>query len=303
MFMRSEAIMLKTLTLILRGTSAQAAEDLADKNALLILDQHVRDAGAGLDRARRALAIAMAQDAAEVKRLEGVQAKIEDLEIRARAALNGGREDLALEAAQALADLEADRTSGEAAHASFLRESHKLRAMVANAERRLAELERGRRAARASEAVRRLRASGTTTGVGDAGSLRDAEAVLKRLRDRQLEDEAADDALMIKELMSSRRFRAVVLGAVLFRVERQRSQERARHHDPLWRCVRPRRLAGDGRGRGVHLSLLRAFGARRRTRRQICQIGRRPPAEIRRDLRRLLRGRSAFSCIPCRCCS
>lgn len=187
--------MLKTLTLILRGTSAQAAEDLADKNALLILDQHIRDAGAGLDRARRALAIAMAQDAAEVKRLEGVQAKIEDLEIRARAALTGGREDLALEAAQALADLEADRTSGEAAHASFLRESHKLRAMVANAERRLAELERGRRAARASEAVRRLRAGGTTTGVGDAGSLRDAEAVLKRLRDRQLEDEAADDAL------------------------------------------------------------------------------------------------------------
>jgi phage shock protein A len=187
--------MLKTLTLILRGTSAQAAEDLADRNALLILDQHIRDAAAGLDRARRALAIAIAQDAAEVKRLEGVRARIADLETRARAALAGNREDLALEAAEALAGLEADRLSAEAAHANFLRESQKLRVMVANSERRLAELERGRRAARASEAVRRLRAAGPASVGGDAGALRDAEAVLKRLRDRQLEDEAADLAL------------------------------------------------------------------------------------------------------------
>jgi phage shock protein A len=194
MFIAEEAEMLKTLTLIFRGASAQAVEDLADRNALLILDQHIRNAAAGLDRARRALAIAMAQDAAEVKRLDGVRSKIADLETRARAALAGNREDLAIEAAEALAGLEADRMSAEAAHASFLRESQKLRAMVANAERRLAELERGRRAARASEAVRRLRASGASAVGGDAGALRDAEAVLKRLRDRQLEDEAADDA-------------------------------------------------------------------------------------------------------------
>jgi phage shock protein A len=186
--------MLKTLTLIFRGAAAQASEDFADKNALLILDQHIRDAAGGLDRARRALAIAMAQDAAEVQRLEGARAKISDLESRARAALVGGREDLALEAAEALAGLDADRMSAEAAHASFVRESQKLRAMVANAERRLAELERGRRAARATEAIRRLRADGSSSLGGDAGALRDAEAVLKRLRDRQLEDEAADNA-------------------------------------------------------------------------------------------------------------
>lgn len=186
--------MLKTLTLIFRSAAAQANEDLADKNALVILDQHIRDGAAGLDRARRALAIAMAQDVAEAQRLENVRAKIADLETRARAALAGHREDLALEAAEALAGLEADRMSGEAAHASFQREGQKLRGMVANAERRLAELERGRRAARASEAVRRLRASGASSVGGEAGTLRDAEAVLKRLRDRQLEDEAADNA-------------------------------------------------------------------------------------------------------------
>jgi phage shock protein A len=190
-----ETGMLKTLTLIFRGATAKADEDLADRNALLILDTHIRDAAAGLERARRALAIAIAQDGGELKRLETIRSRIVDLEARARAALAGSRDDLALEAAEALAGLEADRLSAEAAHTSFTRESQKLRSMVANAERRVAELERGRRAARASDAVRRLRSSGASSVGGGASSLRDAEAVLNRLRDRQLEDEAADNAL------------------------------------------------------------------------------------------------------------
>ena len=187
--------MLKMLMTIFRGQAAQATEDFADANALLLLDQHIRDAASGLDRARRALAIAMAQDATELKRIEAMQAKIADLENRATAALDGNREDLALEAAEAIAALEADKASAEAAHASFMRESRKLRGLVANAERRLGELERGRRAARAAEAVRRLRTNGVATVGGDASALRDAEATLKRLRERQAEAEAADSAL------------------------------------------------------------------------------------------------------------
>jgi phage shock protein A len=187
--------MLKTLITLFRGQAAQAAEALADGNALLLIDQHIRDAGAGLDRARRALAIAMAQDATEVKRIEDFKRKIADLEARAMAALEGAREDLAMEAAEAIAGLEADKASAEAAHTSFERESRKLRNLVSDAERRLAELERGRRAARAAEAVRRLRSTGADNVGGDASALRDAEATLKRLRQRQSEAEAADEAL------------------------------------------------------------------------------------------------------------
>jgi phage shock protein A len=187
--------MLKTLITLFRGQAAQAAEALADGNALLLIDQHIRDAGAGLDRARRALAIAMAQDATEVKRIDEFKRKITDLEARATAALDGAREDLAMEAAEAIAGLEADKASAEAAHASFERESRKLRNLVSDAERRLAELERGRRAARAAEAVRRLRSTGADNVGGDASALRDAEATLKRLRQKQSEAEAADEAL------------------------------------------------------------------------------------------------------------
>jgi phage shock protein A len=186
--------MLKTFVTIFRGQAERAAEELADANAFVLLDQHIRDAGVGLDRARRALAIAMAQDAGEVRRIGDIDARIADLEQRAIAALEGSREDLAAEAAEAIANLEADKSSAANAHDSFSRESRKLRGLVANAERRLAELERGRRAARVSEAVRRLHRGAAEVG-GQASALNDAEATLKRLREKQADAEAADVAL------------------------------------------------------------------------------------------------------------
>ena len=185
--------MLKIMSTLWRARAAEAAEALADAHALSLLDQHIRDASADLEKARRALAVATAQDAAEAARTDALRRKHADLEARALAALGCGREDLAAEAAQAIADLEADLASATAARASFAREIDKLRAMTADAERRLVELERGRRAARAAEAVRRLREHGGERDGG--GALRAAEATLKRLRERQLEDEAADRAM------------------------------------------------------------------------------------------------------------
>src|SRR5262245_26968637 len=135
MFITEDKPMLKTIVTLFRGSAARAAEELADRNALLILDQQIRDSATSLDRARRALAIATAQDATEEKRIADIKARIADLEARAIAALDGNREDLATEAAEAIAGLEADLGAAQAAHTSFARESAKLRNLVKNAER------------------------------------------------------------------------------------------------------------------------------------------------------------------------
>jgi phage shock protein A len=197
--LNTETSMFKTLLTIVRGRQAEAVEAFADANALTLLDQQIRDAGADLDRARRALAIARAQDGAERQRIQGLRDKIADLEVRALAALDGAREDLAAEAAEAIAGLETDLAAASAAQTSFTRECEKLKRMSVDAERRFAELERGRRAARAAEAIRRLRARGGQELGGGASALKDAEATLKRLRERQLEDEAATAAMEAME--------------------------------------------------------------------------------------------------------
>src|ERR1044072_2640799 len=103
--------MLKTIVTLIRGAAFRAEEEFADRSAVLIVDQQIRDAAAGIERAKRALALAVAQDEAEGKRLETTLTRIADLEERAVAALAAGRDDMATEAAEAIALVEADRDS------------------------------------------------------------------------------------------------------------------------------------------------------------------------------------------------
>lgn len=103
--------MFKTLVTLLRGAAAAAEEEVVDRNALLILDQQIRDAAGAVERGKRALAIAIVQDDAERKRIESISARIADLEERAVAALAAGREGLAAEAAEAIVAMENDRAA------------------------------------------------------------------------------------------------------------------------------------------------------------------------------------------------
>jgi phage shock protein A len=174
----AETEMLKTIITLVRGAAFRAEEEFTDRSALLILDQQIRDAAAGIERAKRALAVAIAQD----------------LEERTLAALNARNDELATEAAETIAVMEADRDAIREARATFAREIASLKASVRKSTQRLAELERGRRIALAAESVRRLKTShglGTPTGTA---ALADAEATLRRLRGRQAEDAAADIA-------------------------------------------------------------------------------------------------------------
>ena len=188
--------MFKTVLTLFRGGVAAAGEELEDRTALVILDQQMRDATAAIERAKRALAIAIGQDLLEGKRLDTTQARIADLELRATAALDAGRGDLARDAAESIAVLEADRDAALTARALFAGEIARLKRHAAEAEQRLAELDRGRRIARASEAVRALRRGGVEAARPYEATLPEAEATLKRLRDRQMVAQAAADALV-----------------------------------------------------------------------------------------------------------
>lgn len=187
--------MFRLFVTLARGRAAAAGEALADREALLLLDEQVRDAGAALACARRALAVATAQGAGEAQRLDGLAARVADLEGRAREALDAGRDDLAAEAAEVIAGLEADAAAGWQARAAFAAEIARLRRVTDDAGARLSAVEQGRRVARAAEAVRRLRQDGTGSVPSAVGTLAEAEATLARLRARQAEDAAAREAL------------------------------------------------------------------------------------------------------------
>ncbi len=186
--------MLKALITLVRGRAAAIGEEVADRHALEILDQQMRDASASFDRARKALAVALAQDSQEEQRLETTRAQIADLETRAVAAIQAGRDDLAEQAAESIASLEAERDASVAARALFAKEIAKLKGHVRQQQTRLSQLERGRRIARAAEAVRIARRGRIEAAPVFESTLAEAEATLSRLREHQAEADAAEAA-------------------------------------------------------------------------------------------------------------
>ena len=186
--------MFKTLITLVRGRTFTIAEEVADQHALVILDQQMRDATGALDRAKKALAIAIAQEDQEGQRLDATRAGIDDLEARAVAAIDAGRDDLAAEAAEAIATLEAERDASATARTLFAAEIARLKSNVLQQRVRFSQLERGRRIARAAEAVRIARRGRIEGAPIFEGTLAEAEATLSRLRERQSEADAAEAA-------------------------------------------------------------------------------------------------------------
>jgi len=188
--------MLKQFLTLMRGRGNDAAERIADANALTILRQQIRDCADATATARRAVAVAIAQNDAELRRCRLLGERIADLEDRAVAALGQGKDDLAGEAAEAIAVMESERNASKAAQKGFEAEIARLKAVIRDAGMRLRELQRGQRLAAATDATHRLRetAPGSTLA-----ALRDAEETLARLRGRQAEREAATMAIIDME--------------------------------------------------------------------------------------------------------
>ncbi|MBY5664195.1 PspA/IM30 family protein [Rhizobium leguminosarum] len=184
--------MFKLISILLRGRAHDAEQAFADRHAVPLLSQQIRDAAQSIQSARRSVAVAIAQNEQEKVQHGAIVARIADLEIRASAALTKGNEGLAREAAEAIAYLEAERDASEKAQSQFTLAIDKLKGMVRASEARLQELQRGERLARATQEAQKLDV--VVAGPGLA-TLDDAEETLARLRLRQSQNELTAAAL------------------------------------------------------------------------------------------------------------
>lgn len=127
--------MWKQFIALARGRRLEAAEAVIDRNAHAVLRQQIRDGAGALEKARLAVAVALAQESEETRRAEALERRVADLEGRALAALETGKDALAREAAEAIARLEADLAASRGAHEGFCAEIERLRRPVASARR------------------------------------------------------------------------------------------------------------------------------------------------------------------------
>lgn len=174
--------MLKQLFTLARGRATDAGQAYLDANAVALLRQQMREAAAGVARSRKAVAVAMAYAERERAALAKIDSQISDLEARATDALAQDREDLARQAAEAIADLEADRSAAQRTVATYDRDIVILRRTLRQSEAQLTELKRSQRLAEAAAKTHQMRG---TLPAHTQSDLSDAADTLARLRDRQ----------------------------------------------------------------------------------------------------------------------
>ena len=191
--------MLNVLKTLLQGANARAEERLTDHFAIDLIEQKIREAEHGLTAAKNTLASLIVRQRNEDRALQGLQARLADLEGRARLALADGREDLAAEAAAAIADLENERAVRRETVAQLADRIARTRGSVEKADRRIADLRQGMISARAADAERRAQKS-LNRSLGSASAVREAEELIARVMNQ---DDPMEEGEVLDEIDAS----------------------------------------------------------------------------------------------------
>ncbi len=141
--------MFGTLKTLLNGANARAEERVRAAYAIELIDQKIREAGEGVKLAKLTLASLIQRQRGEARQIETLETRVADLTVRAREALTGGREDMAAQAAEAIAVMENELTLRRETHARLEGRVIRLQASLEAATRRMIDLKQGAVAARA----------------------------------------------------------------------------------------------------------------------------------------------------------
>lgn len=172
--------MLNVLKTLFLGASARAEEQLTDHFAIDLIEQKIRESEAALSMAKSTLAALIIRQRNEQQTLNRLHAQIADLEQRAREALAAGRDDLAADAAMAIANLENERTVRQSTLAQLADRVARTQAAVEKANRRILDLRQGMISARAADAERKAQKS-LNRSIGNTNSIREAEDLIARV--------------------------------------------------------------------------------------------------------------------------
>jgi len=172
--------MFKTLETLFRGASARAEDAVTDRYAIELIDQRLREGQAALQGAKASLAQLIQRQRSEEKQISGLDGRIAELSASAEKALGQGSEDLATEAAIAIARMENEREVRGKALERIQSRVVRLQGSVETANRRLIDLRQGAIAAKAvrKEADMQSRINKTVAGTC---SMDDAEALIARV--------------------------------------------------------------------------------------------------------------------------
>lgn len=172
--------MFGTLKTLINGTNARAEDRLRDTYSIELIDQKIREADQNLKAAKLTLASLIQRQRNEVRQVETLQSRIDDLMTRAGQALKDGQEDMAQSAAQAVADLENEMSLRTQTVDRLAARVLQLRQTVEAANRRILDLKQGAISARAVRREQGLQKR-LNRHLGGDSPIEEAEGLINRV--------------------------------------------------------------------------------------------------------------------------
>ncbi|WP_348945189.1 PspA/IM30 family protein [Chitinibacter sp. FCG-7] len=171
----------------LRGSAREIGESVVDNNATRIYEQEIYESKAALAKAKQDLTLVMAQEKAAQREVERLNKEVSRFEEHALAALDKDQEQLAIEVAGKIAELESERALQEKAASEFAQHIANLKELIQQAGARIREHERELAVAKTTESVYRATESISQSMGSGASKLGNARESLDRIKQRHTE--------------------------------------------------------------------------------------------------------------------
>ncbi|WP_299073937.1 PspA/IM30 family protein [uncultured Paraglaciecola sp.] len=174
----------RKLVTAVKGGATEAAQSVADSQAIRILEQEIREAKDELRKSDHARTQILAKCKLAQQKVDSLQASIEQYEAHARKAVDTDRQ-LALDCAQKVSDLRAEQ-DGEQKYLDQFKQSEKqLASNIGQAKSNLKRLEQQVDMVKATESVQKAQVAVSSRHLGANSKMKTATESLSRIQDKQ----------------------------------------------------------------------------------------------------------------------
>ncbi|QEM81540.1 PspA/IM30 family protein [Halomonas binhaiensis] len=184
----------KKLFTAVKGGVNDAAENVADGQALRILDQEIREAREELKRSDHALTQIIAKRKLSEQKIASLTSSSAEYEAHAKAANSKGDQTLALDCARKVAELRTQVEAEQQYLEQFANSESSLRSNIRQAKDNLRRMEQQVDIVKATESVQKAQTAVSSSHLGANSRMKTATESLDRIQKRQQQRQAELEA-------------------------------------------------------------------------------------------------------------
>ncbi len=174
----------RKLVTAVKGGATEAAQSVADSQAIRILEQEIREAKEELRKSDHARTQILAKCKLAQQTVDNLQKSIEQYEAHARKAIDTDRQ-LALDCAQKVSDLRAEQDTEQQYLDQFKQSEKQLASNISQAKSNLKRLEQQVDMVKATESVQKAQVAVSSRHLGANSKMKTATESLSRIQEKQ----------------------------------------------------------------------------------------------------------------------